>query len=175
MEQYAGIISQADLVYLLDVTDIDLNDPRRFRKVHDVLNFFKGDDAAKSRILKVLAKDRREDKLDAIWTWVQLEADRQAKIASLNPDDFTEDIQEELKQGFLSREKIQELQKQLKDMERAEQSASIEREITSVKESAERGRVDTALRNALEPVKRAEFQQKIEEIATVTQELNNYL
>lgn len=163
-----------DLMHLLGVSFIDLDNPARSRKFESVLRYFKDDSSARRQVLKIISRDNRDDKLDAVWTWVQLELERQEALKELDPQDFTDDVQSELKQGYLSQEKIEELKGEMDRLEREQQAKQVEAKIERAQDVHQRQAEDQALESALSPVRIDAIRQRLDNYAQVVQELKAY-
>lgn len=105
-------IEGSEIMHLLDFGGDDLKDMKKFNKLQDVISYLKGRKDKRSLILKVIQGKRSEDSLDAVWTWVQLQAEKERHISSLDPQDFTEDIHEQLKQKILTKDNLTLLKQQ---------------------------------------------------------------
>ena len=104
-------IEGSEIMDLLDIPYYDLEDSKKLYRIKEVVEFFQGNDQKRWQILK-LTDGFAGDKLAKVWTWVQLQKEYTSMIRGLNPEVFTEDIQEELKAEFLTRENIKMLKEQ---------------------------------------------------------------
>lgn len=102
---FSGIdpILGGQLFYLLGMDTVELGDPRKARQIKDILKILDGEDV-ESQVLKVLRRDHRENKLDAVWAWCQLKQQRKDIISELNPDDFIDEMASEVVANFLSKQ-----------------------------------------------------------------------
>jgi len=90
------------VIQLVGMKDYEITNPQRYNQLRDIVTYFQ-DKNARFEILKVLSKNRGMDKLDAVWTYVALQNEKRAKLQTLNPSNFEPDIEQQLKQGVLSR------------------------------------------------------------------------
>lgn len=146
--QGVDVVGLGDVFSLIDVEPNDFSSPSRSAKLQDISAYFSGKPNPSRDVLRILSKDRRSDKVDAVWLWVKLQKDKEAALQKLNPDDFTDDIAQELKNGFLSREKLQELRKQIaSEKARAEKMKAMReqrREASAAFQQKKREAVDRA-------------------------------
>lgn len=126
-------VEGAEVMNLLGVSGDDLNIPGKYSKIKDVISYFKGRRDTRYMILKTIS-GKHGEKLDILWTWVQLQQEKEKRISKLNPTDFTEDIQKELEQKILTKENLDTVKKQtelrVKDAEKRVEELRKERKET---------------------------------------------
>lgn len=102
MNKYDPIIG-ADIMNMLGIGGEKADIPSVFGRVSEIAEYFQSKGDYKYEVLKVLnSRIAREDKLGALWSYVQLQKQKNSKIEQLNPHDFGEDVVNELNQGFLT-------------------------------------------------------------------------
>jgi len=103
----------AEIMTLLGLAHYDLDNPRKFSMAKDITSYFNGKPDARSQILKILSKGMGQDKLDIIWTFVELQKEKERAIKELDPDHFEEDIVEQIKTGILTKDNIARIKKDI--------------------------------------------------------------
>ena len=109
-------IEGSEIMDLLSIDPSELEDPKRLYRIKEVVEFFQGNTEKRWQILKLLS-GFSGDRLDRVWTWVQIQSEYTRIIRSLNPEQFTEDIQKDLKDEFLTKKNIQMLREQATERE----------------------------------------------------------
>ena len=104
-------IEGSEIMDLLSIDPSELEDPKRLYRIKEVTEFFQGNTETRWQILRLLS-GVSGDRLDRVWTWVQVQSEYTRIIRSLNPEQFTEDIQQDLKNEFLTKKNIQMLREQ---------------------------------------------------------------
>lgn len=113
-------IEGTEIMELLDLGLDDTKFHKSYNKIRDIIKYFQGRDDKRKTILKILSSRRHDDKLDAVWTYVQLSNEREAVIGRMNPEDFAENVQEDLKNKYLTKENMKLIKEQVNDgIERA--------------------------------------------------------
>ena len=79
----------------------DFDNPQKYNKIREIVEYFKDDPKARSKVLQVLS-GKPGEKLDVLWEYVALQNEKRAKLSTLNPTDFEPDIAEELSRKYLS-------------------------------------------------------------------------
>ena len=123
----------AEIMTLLGLAHYDLDNPRKFSMARDITSYFSGQPDARSQILKIISKGHGQDKLDMVWTYVELQKEKQNAIKELNPEQFAEDIEEQIKTGILTKENIARIRKDIevhdnKLKQRREEAEKFEKE-----------------------------------------------
>lgn len=80
----------------------ELDMPQRFAMFEEVMNYFGSNTDSTRNILSVINKHPSKDSLQTIWQYVRLEQEKINAIKQLNPQDFAEDIESEIKDGILT-------------------------------------------------------------------------
>lgn len=152
---------------LLGMTFYDVENPRKFRQLQDVIDFFGNNPNARRDILKVLNGKPGMDKLDLLWGYTELQKEYRKRVNDLPKEDFTDDIQEELKRGYITDEKLKIVKQQLK--EKIKPSRDHKKEDKMQKK--ELGAVDDAV-GASE--KHEKILQAIESVENIKREVEAY-
>ena len=104
-------IEGSEIMELLSIDPSELEDPKRLYRIKEVTEFFHGNKETRWQILKLLS-GFSGDRLDRVWIWVQIQGEYTRIIRSLNPEQFTEDIQKDLREEFLTKKNLQMLHEQ---------------------------------------------------------------
>lgn len=102
----------SQIIELLSIAPYELDNPRRYTQLQDIATYFKGDPGMRSKLLQILSK-AHGDKLDAVWTYVELHNEKARALQKLEPSQFAEDIEEQLKSGVLTQENISRIKKDI--------------------------------------------------------------
>lgn len=137
----ASIEESSQIMELLAIAPYELENPRRFSMLQDVAKYFKGRPDLRSRILKITSK-HYGDKLEGLWSFVELENEKQRAIQKLDPSQFEEDIEEQLRTGILTKENIARIKK---DIEIREKDLRKERIDSEIREQHDKETVATML------------------------------
>jgi len=121
----------ADMMTLLGLAHYDLDNPRKFAMFQDVTKHFGSIPNWREKMLRILSKGYG-DKLDNVWTYVELQNEKARAIQQLDPSQFAEDIEEQIKTGILTQENIKRIKKdietfdttKLKEYKQAEQDTT---------------------------------------------------
>lgn len=172
------VIESSEIMELLRASYVDLDDPKRYQMIVDIVKYFSGRKDKRITILKILTgkptyQDQFSDAVDIVWNWVQLTQERSNKIRGLPKEQFTGDIQKEIENEYLTRDNIKILKSQLgerisegkKKEELAKEKKEEEREI-------EKG--DKATEKAVSTSQLQEIQKKVEEVEQINKELEKY-
>lgn len=166
-------IEGAEIMELLSIDPFELEDPKRFYRIKEVITFFQGNDQKRWQILKLL-ENNSGDRLERVWTWVQIQTEYTRMIRSLNPKHFTENIQQEIKQEFLTRENLKMLKEQAVKREveaRLQEKSTVEKRQEGDRiDSKEKSVVDES--SALGEIK--ETRRNLEDIEILSNQLAEY-
>ena len=166
-------IAGSEIMELLSIDPSELEDPKRLYRIKEVTEFFHGNKETRWQILKLLS-GFSGDRLDRVWTWVQIQGEYTRIIRSLNPEQFTEDIQKDLKDEFLTKKNLQMLHEQAttREAELRVQSHKIEakRAEDEKVEDAEKKAVGEA--NDLSEIQ--EVKRNLEELEVLSNQMSQY-
>ena len=166
-------IEGSQIMELLSIDPSELEDPKRLYRIKEVTEFFQGNKETRWQILKLLS-GFSGDRLDRVWTWVQIQGEYTRIIRSLNPEQFTEDIQKDLKDEFLTKKNLQMLRGQAmaREAELRIQSHKIEAKRTEDErvEEAEKKAVGEA--NDLSEIQ--EVKRNLEELEVLSNQMSQY-
>jgi hypothetical protein len=163
-------IEGAEILDLIGVNYYDFENPKKLNQIQDVVNYFSGKKDKRYQILKVLSGKTVVNRLDTIWTFVELIKERENKIAALNQDDFEPDIQEELKNKYLTRDKIKIIKKDIDNHKKqAEEIKKREMEDRQYNKL-----VDKKLTKAIDVSKLIEIEKNVNEIEQLNEMLMAY-
>jgi hypothetical protein len=114
MSNYDPIIG-ADIMSMLSVSGEKLDSPYTFGRVREITEYFSSKRDYKYEVLKVLSsKIAQDDKLQALWSYVQLQKQKHAKLKDFDPNDFENDVVSELNTGYLTLEKKKRISDDIK-------------------------------------------------------------
>ena len=142
-----------EIMELLAIPTYALEDPHKFNRIREVVEYFQGNSDRRSQILSIISKRHGDDKLDVLWTWVQLRKEMVRKIHELDADRFTENIQREIEQDYLTKGSIDIIKSQIDER-------------TSSKEESSENPFSSETIQAIKT--------KLEEIESIKQELEVY-
>lgn len=94
-----------EIIDLLGMSDYEVENPKKYQQLRDVVSHFQADDNRRYSILKIL-NGKHGDKLDVLWTYVQLQNEKTRKLQTLNTEDFEPDVAAELTKGYITKDKI---------------------------------------------------------------------
>lgn len=125
-------------MHLLGIVPHETSDPRKYQQVKEVVSYFSDTPNYRYQILKVLAKSSG-NKLDAVWNYVALQNERISHLQKLDPSDFSQDIEAQLKDKYLTNDKVQLLKSEIKKqreeaLEAKRQEAAKQRKEDSAKQ-----------------------------------------
>lgn len=163
-----------DILTIMGVAPNDLENPRRLQMIEEIVGFYKGNEGAKHDILKVLSKDRREDKLDAVWIYTRLKKEKQERIQKLRPEDFVEDIEAELKRGVLTKDNLKRIKKDIEPAVQKRKAILEARKEREARENYIQKQEQAALGKIKLPSNVDEITSNLEAIEGVQAELDAY-
>lgn len=95
------MLEDYDIMSLLGVEPKDQMSPIRMRRIQEIISYFKDKKNARRDILKILSKDRG-DKIDTVWTWAQLQQEKNRVLKSVDRTNLDEEVVSELDNGHLT-------------------------------------------------------------------------
>jgi hypothetical protein len=107
----------SQIIELLGIASYELDNPKRYSQLQDVAAYFKGDPSLRTRILQILSKGNG-DKLDSVWTFVELHNEKARALQKLDPAQFAEDIEEQIKTGILTQDNLNRIKKDIEIQEK---------------------------------------------------------
>lgn len=104
---YSGInpLLLAELSELLSLEPNDIDNPRRFNQLKDIAEHYSDSPTLRRDVLRVL-NGKSGDRMDLLWTYVELEKAKKVQLAKLDPVDFDPDVAEEIVSGHVTTEKV---------------------------------------------------------------------
>jgi len=105
-------IYNADVMSAMGIDPNHLQNAGIYGRVKDVLDYFQGRKNPRQEILKLIST-KTGNPLDTVWTYVQLQKEKQARLAKLNPEDFEPDVAEEIVAGHITIAKKQRIRKDI--------------------------------------------------------------
>lgn len=102
----------AEIMSLIGFDPGRLTIPRIAAQVQDIIKHFTKTPDYRMKILKVMMKSG--DKLDNLWTYVQLQKEKEAQLSILRPDDFEQDVAAEIVSGHITLDKKQRIRDSIK-------------------------------------------------------------
>ena len=143
----------ADIMQILGVSATDLNFPKKLQQVQDITNYFKTFKNYREKILDVVLTSCHhlgrpsEDKIDMVWSYVQLQLERQNKISSLDPNDFEPNVEQEIKNRYLTKENISRVKEDISKRIKQEKGIIEDMQEKKQKTQLEEKRVTQAVAN----------------------------
>lgn len=130
----------SEIIELLGLADYEVNNPKKYQQLKDVVDYYATDDNRRFSILKLLA-GKQGEKLDIVWTYVELQREKQAKVQSLNPQDFEKDVAEEITKGYVTKDNIKkvkdDIQKRKEELKKKQlEEERYERKVDSAMDKA---------------------------------------
>lgn len=159
-----------EIMELLGVPPYALDDPKQFKQVHEIVSYFQGRPDYRHRLLSLVQKRPKSDKLDTVWTWLQLQKEREDKIASLNPNLFAPDIAEEIVNGYLTKDAIKRVRENLAEQKRQARAAAQAREADKQLQVAQESKVA----EIVEPNVYGNVLLTLDEIEDLSNTISNY-
>jgi len=155
------------VIGLLGMKEYEISNPHKYQQLRSIVTYFQTKDNPRFEILKVLSKNPGMDNLTAVWTYVELQTEKQNKLQKLQPDDFQPDIEEQLRKGFMTRDSIKKVQSDL---------AKRKRELAKQKqrETQEQNKIDKVVGKVFDETKLAEIQDTIYDIENINKQLDFY-
>lgn len=159
-------IAGTEILDILGLSTYDLDNPKKYSMIREVVEFYKGQNARGS-ILRILSKQPYMDKLDAIWTYVQLQKEKQEKLQQLEPTDFEPDIEEQLKAKYLTKDNLKRVKDEIfkKLQEERKRQARQEREDQEYEENKNK---------ALGKVKLESINESLSQVEVINKALEFY-
>lgn len=130
MKQYSTYnydpLEGAEVMTLMGLDPARLSIPRIAAQVREVVTFFAGKTDRRSQILKQMMKSG--DKLDNLWTYVQLQKEKASKLETLNPEDFEPDVAAQIVSGHLTLDKKSRIREDIKNRKEAAKNKELNRQ-----------------------------------------------
>ncbi len=164
------IEESSQIIELLSIAPYELDNPRRYSMLQDVATFFKNQPDMRSKILQILSKGNG-DKLDSVWTYVELHNEKARAIQKLDPTQFAEDIEEQLKTGLLTKDNMSRIKKDIEVKERDYRKEFRDAEVRD-QEATDQVAALLAKPKPLDIL--AETKQLLDKVETLNQELSYY-
>lgn len=162
-QAFKNPLDGAELMSIIGISADDLNIQGRAGKVQEISRYLETIKNPKYTVLKLVQGKNSADKLEVVWSWVQLQKERERHINQLNPQDFTPDIEEQLRQKYLSRDKMKDIkasaQKQLQEQQELRKRIKDEHKTTEAQRKAEEAIIKKVekLNKAVESVNQLEL------------------
>lgn len=160
-------IFNADIISAMGVDPNQLQNASIAGRVKTILDYYKGNPNARMEVLRVVSK-RPGNPLETVWTYVQLQREKQAKLQTLDPQDFEPDVAQEIVSGHMT---IAKKNRVLADIKARKESAA--RKQKQAAEKAEETKTKNML-NSLSEQKLDQYEQVIKEIDSYDKELSLY-
>jgi hypothetical protein len=155
------------IIRLLGMREYEINIPQRYNQLRDIVTYLQHSSNPRAEVLKVLSKSYGGDRLDTVWTYIELQKEKDNKIKQLDPKDFEPDIEAELKQGILTKEKVKRVKS---DIEIRKQQLKKEQQ----EQAAHDKKVNQAVGKVFDETKLAHVQDTIYDIEQLNKELDYY-
>lgn len=160
-------IESAEIMELLSAYPIDMVTPGNMAKLQKVVTHFQGMKDKRYQILKLLNGKPTDNKMEVLYTFVQLQQAKKEKISQLDPQDFEPDIVEELAKGYLSKDKRNVLKQ---DLERSRKEAAK----LAKMEDRERQTYERSKGKALDKIKIDKIDDTLKDLDFIDNQLAKY-
>lgn len=157
----------AEIMSLMGLDPGRMAIPRVAAQFQDIVKHFSKSPDYRMKILKVMMKSG--DKLDNLWTYVQLAKEKEAKLAVLHPDDFEQDVAQEIVDGHLTIKSKDKVRLDIKS--RREQAK--QKDLDANLQRLER-RADKKVQEALSPEKLDLYENTLKELDNIDSQINLY-
>lgn len=128
-------IEGAEIFEVLGIYDQDLQDPRRFSMVREIAHYLKGQPNKRFAVNKIMKPG--VDRIEHFWTYIQLRKEMGNRVDGLKnfATEFTDEIQQEINEGYLSNEAMEKMERELQNLNAsvAEQKRILENKIKEIK------------------------------------------
>lgn len=139
--------------------------PRYYNQLKDIVNYFAESPNLRYDILKVIS-NKQGNKFDVLWTYVELQKEKAAKVQVLDPEDFESNIAEEIVAGHVTKSNRSQLseviRKKKEELERKKEEAKFQ---TSK---------DKAVEKIFDETKLDLYANTLRELEAIEQELSAY-
>ena len=163
-------IEGSEIMELIGANYVDLEDAKRSQMIQDIIGYFSGRKEKRYTILKILA-GKQGDRIEIMWNWVQLTQERSNLIKGLPKEQFTEDVQKEIENEYLTRDNLKILKLQLKDRIKEEEEKSDLRKERKEEDKYDK-KTQKATEKALDASKLRGIRQKVIKIEEINQILD---
>jgi len=166
-------IELAEMSELLGLAYYEIDDPKRYQKIKDIMNYFKNREDKRKTILSILQKSPIRDSLDAVWNWIALAKERSEKIKKLPTEMFEENVIEEIRKEYLTKETIKRVKGQIDEKIEFEKRKT--EQIAKQKEEKETFNKEIkSVEKAVDNSQLLEIKKNLEEIESINNILNQY-
>jgi len=152
---------------IFDLEPTDLENSRKASMFRDILGYFQDRPDSKYQVLKILSGKSGHNKMDTVWTWVELRNEQVRLIKSIHPDFVPEDVHGEIQNEYITDEGLLKIKDRLiGEMTRNRDAEA--RRVREVTHEVQEERINNSVADA---VKASATIQRIEQIKG---ELDNY-
>lgn len=163
-----------DIMNLVGADATKLAVPSFFKRVSDIVAYFGSKPDYRYQILKLLSSkpllytefNTKGDKVDSLWTYVQLQNEKAAKLKEFEPKDFGEDVAKEIVSGHLTIDKKKRINQDIEN----QKTLLEKRSVTAQNEQKEGKAMDGVM--ALPKLTR--YQQTLRELEILDKELSQF-
>jgi len=162
-----------EVMRLLDIERDDLENVRKFSQFKSVLDYFKDMSDWRHQMLKLIS-GKKKDNLLRMWSWVQLQREKEDKVKKLDPLLFAEDIEDEIKNNYIS---VEGLKRAREDVtQRLEEAAKrmADRDMYGEKEKEKQQIESQATKSGIEASKLLETEKTLSDIKSINNLLKEY-
>lgn len=167
-------IESAEIMELLGASHLDVDDPKRYHKLRDIVLFFQKKANKREQILRILSDKPGVDSLDTVWTWVQLIQERSQKIRSLDKEMFEENVVNQIEADYITRDKIKFVKKQIDERLKVAAKKAKEREAAKRQEEKTEKKKSESVDKVMDTTKLLEAKKTLEEVESINNLLNEY-
>lgn len=157
----------AEIMTLMGLDPARMSIPRVAAQFEDILRHFAGSPDKRQTILKVMMKSG--DKLDNLWTYVQLQKEKQAKLQNFNPEDFEPDVAKEIVSGHITIDKKQRIRESIKKRRETQKHKEQEQQARKQERKEEKAVTAATLDEKLDF-----YSSQLDELDALDNQLTNY-
>lgn len=149
-------LAATEVIGLTGMQDYELNNPKRFAQLRDVVSYLSEKKDLRRNVLNILSKSHGTDKLDAVWNYVELQKTKSNIVSKLDPQDFSKDIADEIESGHLTLDSIKRIKRDLvakkKELENYKSEIQVvqkqfEKKITKAFDNLKLGQVEGTIKD----------------------------
>jgi len=166
----------AEIFEIVGIEAYQLDSPVHFKRVIDIVNYFKDVKNMRWQITKILDGKPTDDRIAVLWNWIQLQKEQEEIAKELKPDG----------DGYVTKEDLQKIKKEIEKEKKALQKktkltiAEKEAEVEALRQDFKnkmniKNKQTNGTKKEIEKMKNALKRAEInfnKELSTIKQELN---
>lgn len=146
-----------EVMELLGVPAYSINDHKTLEKVKDIVGFFEHYSDRRAVMLDLI-KDERENKLDKVWTYTEIQKEKFNKLRQIPTEYLTQEMKEKIDRGEISNTEIKYLKETVLSKMREEETHKKMQEVF----------------NFMDEEKNAKLSSSLDELSVLTEQLSRY-